>query len=511
MLASLKKHPLLWLFAVLVLLRLPGFLFGFVDIDETDFWVVGQQIAGGELPYVDIAEQKPLLVYLFWGAGAWLFGASLLPMQLLALGWLFATCLVVRRAAVVAGGEERTGLVAAWLCGLASGANQVSVNAELLLNLPAAAALLCFVRAERKEDGRAAQDFLAGVFVGVASLFKHQGGILLFALVGAILWSGLRAGGRGWVLRALRVVLGFVLPWALCGGLYAALGHLEAFYEWNVVYNFGLAGAQAGSALARFAESTFLCVVVAAPLAWWLAIRESFGAKDAIRRGLVLALWLTWIPVSLGGRFYAHYYLQFVPALALLAAAPAAGLLARWRDFGWAKRCSLGLSLALPAGLFIAYGMMWGGLGRYPCQEPKSQAVGQWVRENTAVGSRMFVWGHYSPIYYLAGRLPGTRYHNTSVHMGDFDPAHLPADFDAGLRRSDGHVAATVRDLEVLRPEIVVDTAPANIHDWSKIPLGKFPVLADYIAGHYQLEAEPGGAAVYLRKKAAGLDFASVR
>jgi len=31
-----------------------------------------------------------------------------------------------------------------------------------------------------------------------------------------------------------------------------------------------------------------------------------------------LTFWLTWLPVSLGGRFYNHYYLQFLPSVCLL-------------------------------------------------------------------------------------------------------------------------------------------------------------------------------------------------
>jgi len=52
----------------------------------------------------------------------------------------------------------------------------------------------------------------------------------------------------------------------------------------------------------------------------------------------------------------------------------------------------------------------------------------------------------------------------TSVHVGNFDPAHLPDGIDLAAFRSDRDVAFTLRDLETNRVPIFVDTAPAGIH-----------------------------------------------
>ena len=151
-------------------------------------------------------------------------------------------------------------------------------------------------------------------------------------------------------------------------------------------------------------------------------------------------------------------------------------------------------------------GFAWGrgALGAYPAQEPRTREVARWLRSHSFLDETLFVWGHYTPIYTLAQRLPGTRYVNTSVHMGNFDPAHLPADFDAHRYRSDSDVAATLRDFEARRPALLVDTAPANIHDWAKVPLSAFPQLRSYIDQHYVEVARPGGAVVYRRRGTAG-------
>ena len=211
-------------------------------------------------------------------------------------------------------------------------------------------------------------------------------------------------------------------------------------------------------------------------------------------------LWLTWLPVAAGGRFYEHYFLQFVPALAVLAAPAAAGLAARWGELALRTRALAAVSAAVPLAIFLSYTWGRGIAGSYPGQEPHTRALAQWLQSNTDPKDSLFVWGHYTPIFTLSQRLPGTRYVNTSVHIGNFDPAHLSDGFDPSLHRSEPDVAATLRDLDERRPAWFVDTSPAGIHHWDRIPLAAFPVLARYRDEHYVEVARPGGAAVYYRR-----------
>jgi hypothetical protein len=485
----------LWLLATIVILRAPGLLFGVLNIDESDLVVAARMMGEGALPYVDFVEKKPLLLYLFY-APAVLSGFEMWPMQILAILWCFATCRVVEATARAWTGRSEVGAVAAWLCALATNANVVSVNAELLMSLPAAAALLCFWRAAKER--RARLYLFAGLCVALATLFKQQAGILLVAFVLFLVWRRRAACTPLAMLGA-----GFALPWMAAGAVYAALGHFSAFWEWNVTRNFAYGGYGVGSALARFALGLALYVALSAPLAWWLSLRASLQGEDDGRRLFALALWLSWVPVSLSGRFYAHYYLQFVPPLAILAAPRATELVTRWRGLGRAARAALLLALALPSLGYLSWGLARGALGGYPAQEPRTCEIARWIRAHTAGEARVFVWGHYTPIYYLARRLPGTRYYNTAVHVGDFDPAHLPPGFDVGPHRSEPDIAQTVEDLDARRPLLVVDTAPADIHHWSKVPLAKAPRLERYVLGRYEPVARPGGALVYRRRDVA--------
>lgn len=490
-----------WLLVPIVAVRAAGLAWGALDIDETDFLLMARMMLAGEIPYVGTVDKKPVLAYLFYAPSA-LSGFHMWPMQLLAMGWVLATSLVVGRAALAWTGRREAAWAGAWLACLAQTACVPAVNTETMLALPAAAGLLFFVRSW--QSGRARDDFLAGICVGLATLFKHQAGIELLAFLATSAVAAGR-GVRGLAARALALLAGFALPWLLAAGVYAALGHLGEFVEWNVWRNLVLAAAGAGSPIPRLLEGLALGILLAAPLAWALALRETrdlLGGpdRDPVRVGLALALWLTFVPVSLGGRFYGHYFLQFAPPLALFATPGALRLLDRWPALSPGRRRLVATALALPLAVFL--GVSWGGgfLGRFPLQEPRTRELARWIATHTAPSERIAVWGHYSPIYVLAGRLSGTRYHNTSIQIGDFDPHHLPEGFDLSAHVSGRDVDRLLGDLEANRPAIFVDTAPADIHDWRHVPLEVVPRLKKYVDDRYVLVARPAGAAVYRRR-----------
>jgi len=498
------------LLAAIALVRSPGLVFGVLSVDETDFLLIARKLLAGGLPYVDAVETKPPLAYLLYVPGA-LAGLRMWPMQLLGIGWVFATLWILKSTAELWTGRSEVGWAAAWLGLLAYCCDVPSVNTELFLNLPVAGALFFFVRAQR--NGRSADWLFCGLCAALATLFKHQAGILIVALVAAELWFQIadrvahRAPARD-LLRFDWMAVGFVLPWAAALSFYAIRGELSAFWEWNLVRNISYATDGAtGERLLRAVKAIAVCVVAGTPLPWLLSLSPTPGRSDRIRHALALLLALTWIPVCLGGRFYEHYFLQFAPPLALLGAERAAAVKRNWRTLPRFRQVALGsLALMPPIGLLLV-GLAFGLRDCYPTQNQRVVALARWLDANSQPMDKLFVWGHFSPIYYLAGREPGTRYLSTSVHMGNFDPHHLPKDFDPAAHRSAVDVERTLRDLEANKPPWIVDTAPADIHDWAKIPLNKFPELQHYVTANYRLVAHPGGTAVYRRVNASKLSL----
>jgi hypothetical protein len=490
------KH-LAALLAILLVSRLPALLYGVVNIDESDFVLMGRVLGRGDLPYVDLIEKKPLLVYAFYLPAAW-FDFEMWPMQLMMIVWTLLTAWVVGRATREWTGRKDAAFAAALLAALAIAASVPSVNTEDMLNLPAALALLSWIRAEKTPTARSELAF--GAWAGVASLFKQQAGILLVARAVHLAVRGARHGQtRERIAAIITALFAFSAPWTLAVAWYLARGHIAEFMDWNLLRNFHYTGSVAGSSAWRLLGGLILGVLFGAPLAWTLAIRDLVkrSERDPVRDGLGLALALTWIPVSLGGRFYDHYFIQFAPIVALLGGPPLADL---WAAERRRARTLIAAALAIPLLFWVGFNWSRGPLREWASQEPRAAAIASWLRENTAPSDRVFVWGHYTPIYTLSGREPGSRYPSAAVHVGDFDPGQVPIGFDARTHVSTRDVEATIDDLEKNRTPIVVDTAPAGLHDWDRFPLSIVPTLEAYIEHHYRrLPDMPGGAHVYRR------------
>jgi hypothetical protein len=323
---------------------------------------------------------------------------------------------------------------------------------------------------------------------------------LLAAFALALLWGTMQLRRGAQAARWLALFAGFVLPWAALAVVYVKAGHFGDLLEWNVARNLAYVGHAPGPVWARLLKGTGLGIALSAPLAFLLAAREvPKRSLDAVRMALALAFLLTWIPVSMGGRFYEHYFLQFAPCMCVLAAPAAVALIDKWDGFDRLRRGAIVFAVAFPVALWAVHGFVRGMLGESPLQDRRATAVAEWIRDHSRPSDRLFVWGHYSPIYYLADRLPGTRYYTTSVLVGDFDPGQLPDGFDLRPYVSEPDVDRAIRDLDRSRVRFVVDTAPSGLHRWDRAPLSLVPRLEAYVRANYRLVAEPGGSAVYER------------
>ncbi|HUJ26576.1 MAG TPA: hypothetical protein VLW85_11195 [Myxococcales bacterium] len=464
------------LLGLLLVTRIAGFVFGVVNLDEDEFCVIGSMIGRGALSYVDVAEFKPPLTHFFFVPAGMFGGISIWPMRVLGALWLLCTCLVLRAAAREWTGDELAGKAAAILALLASVCEVPSISAEMLMNLPLALALLFWIRGHWLR---------AGLLVGLASLFKQQGAILLCAFAGGLLYQRKPA-------RLASIALGFCIPWLASCGYWAWRGHLIEFFDWTVVRNLHYANAISFDWRAA-ASSVVLCLSATA-VPWVLAVRQTCSQpRDP---AIVLSLWLTWVAVAAGGRFYEHYFLQFVTPLAVMGA-PAAARLLRSADQGRRRRAIAAATLCVC--IYITYTLYRGAAGLYPNQDPKIREVSGWLREHTAPDASVFVWGHAPQLYFLSQRRPASRYLTAATQIGGFDPGMLPTGFDVGPYRSVRDIRLLVEDLEAARARYVVDTAPADIHHWRQMPLAKFPELEQYLREHYRVVASPANAEIFER------------
>jgi hypothetical protein len=328
---------------------------------------------------------------------------------------------------------------------------------------------------------------LAGLALGVATLCKQTALTTLLPLAW-IAWRGddEPEGGRAPVGpragRFARLAVGVGVPLAVAALLFG----LDDFVHWVFVANGGYLDAldSLGYSLGQGAAQTAIFVAVNLGILGLAVSRWRRWRADA-------DLWL-WVlagvvAVATGLRFFGHYYLQLLPALALLAT-PA--LL-------HASRRVVALVVAVTIVPILVFMVPAFGT-EHNRGERTADALAAYARAHTARGDRVLVWGHLPEVYWYADRLPAGPFATTGflTGMSGGRPAERVgmryaapwawSSFDAALRADP--------------PALVFVLAPAGVRDAQTAPPERFPRFGDYLDAEYDLVDTVRGVDVYQRR-----------
>ena len=130
----------------------------------------------------------------------------------------------------------------------------------------------------------------------------------------------------------------------------------------------------------------------------------------------------------------------------------------------------------------------------YPWQRPIEQVrsqlgVAHYLKEHSAPGDGVFIWGGHALIYFLSDRRPPTRFVSNLGLMAAWSPPSWRAEL--------------MRDLEKSPPVFIVvasqDSVPTILYTYrdSKEYLGVFPKLNSFITEHYRPAADFGPFDIY--------------
>lgn len=359
--------------------------------------------------------------------------------------------------------------------------------------------------------------FLAGLFLGLAAQFRQPFGLSVIFIGLCVLWrpQGLEASFRTKFGLLLFAALGTALPEAVCSGYFLAKGRWQEYFEASYLYNFlymrgeldpdvlgpGLLllpiltlltlracfGMTLNTAAFgvdavlqkcwRMIQATgpyLLSPAIAIPLLWWLPRRlRRVGAL------MVAAFVCDLMAISLGGRYYEHYYLQvaisssFLLGLSLqaiyeglrprslLGKAALQPPLAIRRLKGlraiWSLLCVLTGALVLRVCFLSTAGAVKQYIRSYkaelqtrrqPGGELKAeQGIGKAIRTVTRPDERILLLGASPTSVYFAGqRLAGSRYY------------HLSPFFRQAFAKSmrERHRERFMSDLKTRRPVLVI-------------------------------------------------------
>jgi hypothetical protein len=311
--------PFLALAAVTLLagfaLRYPSFYEPRWYGDEGIFAAIAQNMREGRTLYAQAWDNKPPLIYFTYAGIQSLFGTGVFALHLVTTLVVLSTQISVMAIALRLAGWRRAlvaGLVFATLMDTPIIEGDLAMT-ETFMILPASLAVLAFVVAEGREEGRRrfALYLASGLLLGIAAGYKQVAILDLAAIASMIALTHERPmralAPLATGFSAVQIVLAafFVADGAFGGYWYAVAGSLGLYSDM----------APAAGPLVRLSGFLPSLMVLA-----WLVRRRQLG--EPITLAMFPALWLAFdVAGATSSTFpFPHYLQQAAPALALTVA-----------------------------------------------------------------------------------------------------------------------------------------------------------------------------------------------
>lgn len=501
------------------LARLLHPIVGFGNADIAGILYEADILNDGKLPYHDTADFKSpgtffliAAVFRFVGRELWAVKGAYFLWALLAAPaiWIAARALYGKddRGTIAAGAAVLLYLLSIGLFDLNYSAWMTPAYAWAF-----AAVLVALA-------GRPRLHLAAGLFAGLAFLLKTHALVLapVFALVWA--WSRRRGDpGATWSAWPLWLA-GALLALAPLAALYAARGALPALLRgifpieeavayagrvdptvhwiWTAWYRVPIQMYRAFPVQVILGGAAVLAVLLARRAARRGASGQVLGdmSPDAypLAPPLILLAWSV-VGCGLGGmRFYIHYLTQYLPALALLAAHPAAY---RWL-LQRPERTRRGLVRRAPALFLLGATVVQGGWHTIQLARGKAtradhrssqanQIVGALIRENTRPDECIQVWGWSAwPVYYYSDRRACSPVFKVLGQVTDANQNSMFTRSRATDFKPGPHADALLRSFQDDPPAYFVRTKPF-FPGVKQDPLDQFKALKQIIDRDYVL------------------------
>lgn len=556
--------------------------------DDGLWFTAGEEILRGKALYSQVYFDKPPGLALCYAVLFWIFGAHILTIRLFTIAYSLAISVVLYFFGAWLY-NKRIGLLAAAMFAVFSTTlmtgHAQSLGTDLLMALPYTMGCYLLIRSRlrrpRERRARSAQAGLAiagGALAGVSFQVNPKGLFdLIFLAIFLIVsrkWVGNTSDKGEAVHRsALRIFLlatvGFALGALPSLGYIAATGSVRAYWlyvwDWGLRYsNYYGASKTVLTALIRsldfFAlDNTLLIALVFLIIATLRAIRKpaagnqvsddlepapeaSFVQRLTLHTDLTLLIWfaVSYAGVVVGGRFFAHYFIQILPPLCLIGARGLTQIHSWLRTRGSTFRriavaiIIIGFAVTMvrfhTRGVLLMADFVRGTTSEsnatwfYSVRDREERMVAAVVRDledgadaadhlnleairagrpQGQIGSGpadyVLVWGYRPEVYFFSGLLPASRYLSTQPLTGVAADVHY---FDDEYRSLlDESVTAQareqlVRDLEETQPKYIVDEIGFFNGD---LAILKYPELRELMSG-YKAIGSSGRFLLYIRR-----------
>lgn len=558
------------LFCIALLQRGSTLEISYYNVDELNEILIAQELLEGGKAYIDIIPERPVTTGFFYLV-FWLFGSgNIFALHMSVIVWIWLSSLLLYQIQWILWQDRQTAFWSAFFYAIYSSGffeYYLAVHGEILFNLPVILALYLFILAKKKN--KFLLYILSGITLSVAFFTKGHTLMLLFALgfyliilepflLKPFLSEERTSRKTTWfknVNVSVLLSLGFLIGLLLFFVSFWSMDILKGVWENYILHNVSYASAGLGNrfdhkvslnildVLYRFFYKVGQNMITQFPL--WIFALFFFLKQKTLRntQSLLLTSFLlfSFLGVFLGGlRLYNHYFIQYLPALCLIAGL---GLnfwmkylknlgdhSSRWRTI--TNKAFIYFLVLGPVGLysFWNYRNLYylnrdprqvKTLGGYILPKDSFYPASIWLKEQSNPKDRIFEWGNCIEIYFFSQRKTSTRLLWSERYMFPytlsggkrsneldhyyFDPKTLeriqkkPLEDQFSLHSLEDIQYSIILDLEKKKPLFFIDTTFSQCRTNFIYDLGKLPIFQDYIHQNYQHVKTITGIKIYLR------------
>lgn len=318
-----------------------------MDHDESTYLVIADALRDGNVYLRDVIDTKPIGIFTLFAVFQILFGKSIIVLRIITAVWIAMTAwmlyLTHRELIKDSPGHHNnpapvaSGVIYVFIISIFTFYG-ISPNTEHFFNLFTVTALFLILRYQGP-----GWMFLAGILLGFGFMIKYV--VLFDALAIGLFYLYRQVTARKklmyWFARCALMAIGFIIPFLCVWIYYRQLGMEETF----IFYSFELSGRYIINPpwyeYVRYVMDGLLRFL---PVTVWFIYCSWHWRTTGLALPLLSWLWgsLVIIIILLPGKLFAHYFIQFMLPLSLLAGSFFDTRRTPGRALGWIRKPSIG-------------------------------------------------------------------------------------------------------------------------------------------------------------------------
>lgn len=465
---------------IAILIRFPFFFRDYIDRDESTFILMGQSIVDGHLPYTDLWDLKPPIVFYVFAMIIYVFGKSFIAIRLAGAILVGATAFYTYKISQTVSSKSIAWIVGALGIYLASLFG--SLQGLMSEHVSAFFMLLGLYYLIRSQNGMSV--LMAGIVLGLSLMTKINLGYGLVLLMVYYLLQFRKVKNRISHLMMMLILGGGILGVVLLTCLPFALTGQEEIW-WNAVFKAPLAYVEATQGSFLNVLPFGLLILGLIVLFWKRGALNLDDHKVVLVVLLLLGLLFSFVR---SGKINGHYLIQVYPLILILISV----IWAHYKENITPTIILIFLAIFLVAPLE--------SYQEYRAIKQHRSTDGNWYNgegftvpqyiEESNLSTKNILFLEYHIAYWLLNQKPPTK---AATHPSNICREELFPYYND--RRSSLEEITYI--MEQVRPQLVIIRKGKPVFDKNKVEENE--LISTYLKSYYQTEAEIDNALILKR------------